>query len=279
MTMTIHIVTDSTSDISPELARENGITVVPALVRFGNEQFRDGVDLTPDEFYRRLQTSPYHPSTSQPSPADFAAVFETLAPTSSGIICITISSKLSGIYNSAVQGKSLTYNRCPIEVVDSGFNSVGLGLVVLATARSARLGAEMEDILNQTSTTLKQIHMLGVFDTMKYLVRGGRVTKIKAAAAALLGVKPMLTFKNGEVSQAGLVRTYSRGLNRLADFVKGFSKVSDLAIAHSQVPERVAELKSKLEGVFPVDRIWTADLGPTLGAHGGPGVLLIALIA
>ena len=218
-------------------------------MRFGKEQFRDGVDLTSDEFYRRLQTSPYHPSTSQPSPADFAAVFETLAPTCNGIVCITISSKLSGIYNSAVQGRSLTDDQCPIEIVDSGFNSVGLGLIVLAAARSARLGAEMDDILNQTSKTLKQIHMLGVFDTMKYLVRGGRVTKIKAAAAALLGIKPILTFKNGEVSQAGLVRTYNRGLNRLTDFVKGFSRVTALAIAHSQVPERVAELNTSLKGV------------------------------
>ena len=136
--MTVKVITDSTSDIPAELARKLDIEVVPVYVRFGETVYLDGIDIGTDDFYRKLAMLPDHPATSQPSPEDFAAVYHEHAKASDGIVTITISSKISGTYNSAVLAKSIIEDSVPVEVIDSKFNSAGLGLVVIAAARLAR---------------------------------------------------------------------------------------------------------------------------------------------
>jgi DegV family protein with EDD domain len=275
--MAIKIVTDSTADLSPAVCEQLGITVVPAIVRFGDEEFRDGVDITPSEFFKRLVVSAVHPQTSQPSPADFAKAFHRAAITASGIISINVSSKLTGIYNSAVQGKALANEKCPIEVVDSTFVSVGLGHIVLAAAKAAKAGATLNEVLSEARKAISGTKMVALLDTVAYLVKGGRVNIIKGAASKLLGLKPILTINNGEIIQSGLVRTYSQGINRIADFVKNQKDIVSLAIAHSGVPHRVTELKEKLADIVRPDSIDIIELGPALGVHGGPGVIAIAV--
>ena len=275
--MTVRIVTDSTSDIPLPLAEELNIKVVPVIVRFGNQEFRSGIDLTSQEFYSKLATSGIHPHTSQPAPEDFAKVFRELGSDCEGIISINISAKLSGTVNSANQGKTLAAGKCPIEVVDSRFNSIGLGIIVIKAAKHAQSGGSLPQIIETVKIDIEKIRMLGIFDTMKYLVRGGRVSLIRASAARILNVKPLLTFCDGEVAQAGLVRSYDTGINKIFNFVRSQGKIIDLAIAHSMVAERAAELKSRLGEFFPVNDILVTELGPALGVHGGPGVLLIAL--
>jgi DegV family protein with EDD domain len=275
--MTVRIVTDSTADIPLSLVEELGIKVVPVIVRFGNQEFRSGVDLTSNEFYLKLTKSEIHPHTSQPSPEDFAKIFREVESDCEGIISINISAKLSGTINSANQGKLLASGKCPIEVVDSRFNSIGLGLIVIQAAKLARAGESLSRILETIKSSIEKTKMMGIFDTMKYLVRGGRVSSIRASAARILNVKPMLTFRDGEVVQAGLVRSYDRGINKIVDFVRNQGKILDLAITHSMVAERAADLKSRLRELFPVNNILVTELGPALGVHGGPGVLLVAL--
>ena len=275
--MTINIVTDSTADLSPTICREWGITVVPAIVRFGHEVFRDGVDITPEDFYTRLATSPVHPHTSQPSPEDFANAFRQASATSQGVVSIHATAKLSGIYNSALQGKAIVGEKCPIVVLDSRFTSVGLGLVVLAAAKAARAGATMSEALTEARQAITEIKMLGLFDTMEYLIRSGRVSHIKGIASRILGIKPILTFKDGEIVQSGLARTYNRGVSKIVDFVKSQKRIVSLAIAHSRVPNRVAELKEKLADFISPETVMVSELGPALGVHGGPGVLAIAV--
>jgi DegV family protein with EDD domain len=276
--MTVRVVTDSTSDIPSALVEELGIKVVPAIVRFGNHEFRSGVNLTSEEFYLKLATSGVHPHTSQPSPEDFAKVFRELELDCEGIVSINISAKLSGTFNSANQGKLLVSGKCPIEVIDSYFNSIGLGLIVIQAAKLAKAGASLPQVIETVKLDIKKIRMLGIFDTMKYLVRSGRVSLIRASAARILNVKPMLTFRDGEVTQEGLVRSYDKGINKIVDFVRSQDKIIDLAIAHSMVKERATELKSRLGKLFPIgDNILITELGPALGVHGGPGVLLVAL--
>ena len=275
--MTVRIVTDSTSDIPSHLVEELDIKVVPVIVRFGNQEFRSGIDLTSQEFYTKLTISGVHPHTSQPSPEDFAKVFRELGSDCEGIVSINISAKLSGTVNSANQGKTLVAGKCPIEVIDSRFNSIGLGIIVIRAAKLANSGASLPQIVETVKIDIEKIRMLGIFDTMKYLVRGGRVSLVRASAARILNVKPMLTFRDGEVAQAGLVRSYDKGINKIVEFVRSQGKVVDLAIAHSMVAERAAELKSRLGKLFLVDDILVTELGPALGVHGGPGVLLVAL--
>ncbi|MFC2013761.1 DegV family protein [Chloroflexota bacterium] len=275
--MSVKVVTDSTADISPEVANALGITIVPAYIRFGDDVYRDGVDITNEGFYQKLVTSFVYPTTSQPTPQDFARVYSDCPREDSGIISIHISSNISDTYDSATQGKKIVGGKCQIEVVDSRFTSVGLALVVMAAARKAQEEGGLRSVLEETQQAINQVHMLGIFDTMKYLILGGRVSKATAAVANIFQIKPLLTFRNGEIVRAGLVRTYAKGIDRLYEFAQIPSTIQDLAIAHSFIPEQASQLKARLGSIFPEDRIYVAQLGATLGVHGGQGVLLLAL--
>ena len=275
--MNIQVVTDSTADLPPELAAELGIRVVPIYVRFGNEAYRDGEDIRSEELYRRLTTSPIHPATSQPTPEDFAAVYEEYCGRADGIISVHISSRISGTCNSAVVAQEMLKGRCPVEVIDSGFNSGGLALATLAAARLAKAGESLAEIAAGTRRALGQISMLGFFRTVKYLARGGRASKVIVAAASILKVMPLLTFHQGDIVRAGLVRSVAQGMERLYNFAAGKREVAEMVIAHSAVPELAEQLKQRLGGLFPEERIRIMKLGAGLGVHGGPGVLLVAL--
>lgn len=275
--MRVKIVTDSTSDISPEVAHNLDITVVPSYVQFGNEVYRDGVDISKAGFYQKLATSFVHPSTSPPTPEDFAKVYSDCSKETDNIVSIHISAKVSDTCKAALQGKKTAERKCKIEVIDSQFGSVGLGLVVMTAAKLAQAGENLQSVLDETGKTIDQIRMLGILDTMKYLVMGGRVSKATAAVANIFQIKPLITFKNGEVVRAGLIRTYSKGIDRLYEFVETNPTIQDLAIAYSTVPEQANQLKKRLSSIFPEERIYVSQLGASLGVHGGPGVLILAL--
>ena len=275
--MSVKIVTDSTSDISPEVAQALGITVVPAYVHFGHEVYREGVDISKAGFYHKLLTSFVHPSTSEPTPQDFARVYSDCSKESDGIVSIHISAQISGTYNSALQGKKMAKGKCQIEVIDSHFISIGLALVVMRAARLAAAGESIQSVLGETRKAVDQVHMLGLFDTLKYLVLGGRVSKATAAIAGILQIKPLLTSRNGEIIREGLVRTYSRGMDRLYEFVENRPNIQDLAIAYSTVPEQAKQMNERLSSIFPGEKIHVAQVGSALGVHGGPGALVLAL--
>ena len=273
----VKIVTDSSSDIPTEIAKNLGITIVPCYVRFGKEVFRDGVDLNTEEFYKKLAVSDIHPNTAQPSPGDFLDFYNKLVDSTESIVSIHISSKLSGVYNSALQAKKLVDSKCQIEVVDSLFNSAGLGLITIAAAKLANSGAKIQSVLEEVAKAITQIRMLGIFDTLKYMIRGGRITKLKGTIVSVIGVKPMLTFRDGEVVQAGLARTYSKGVDKLVAYVKSNLPITDLSIVHSAFLEGATGLKRRLADIFPEEGILISELSPALGVHGGPGVLLVAI--
>jgi len=273
----IKIVTDSTSDIPHEVARDLNIEIIPAVIQWNGETFRDGIDIDADEFYRRLTTSTHHPTTSQPSPGDFVKVYQLLAGDSEGIVSIHISSKLSGTYQSALLAKQTMEQKLPIEVIDSQYNSMGLGLISIAAARVARAGGQLQDVLEETKKAINQIRMLGIFATLKYAIAGGRINKSIGRVASVLNIKPMLTFKNGEVATAGLATTYTKGVDKIINFVKNNLPIRDLAIVHSAVIDEAMKLRDRLGEVLPKNDTIVAPLGSSLGVHGGPGVLLVAL--
>jgi DegV family protein with EDD domain len=275
--MSVQVVTDSTCDIPQEMAGGLGIRIVPIYVRFGNSVYRDGEDIDREEFYRRLKVSPVHPATSQPTPEDFERVYKEYCDTAEGIVSIHISSKISGTFNSANIARKMLVSRCPIEVIDSKFNSGGLALVAMAAARLARAGKGMEAILAETRRAIKQVRMYGVFETMKYLARSGRVNRAIVMAASFLKVMPLLTFRDGEIIRTGLVRSLNRGMDKICRFVVGQRDITELVIVHSAIPERARTLKGRLDGYFPAGKTITLELGAGLGVHGGPGVLLVAL--
>jgi len=272
----IRIVTDSTADLSSDIVKDLNLTVAPVHVHFGSEVYQDGVDITPSEIYQKLDSAPVHPTTSQPNPEDILALYRNLGQEDEGIVSIHISSEISGTVNSARIAAGM-YPDSPVEIIDSRFNSVGLGLVVQAAARVAKAGGKMAEVVAEARQAVSQVDMLGLFDTLKYVYRGGRISRAKFTVGSLIGIKPILNFKDGKLHQAGVVRSYTAGMVRLEKFVRSSRNISDLAIAHSAVPDKAEELKHKLGEFFEFERIQIHELGAALGVHGGPGVLLIGI--
>ena len=275
--MAVKIVTDSSADLPAQLVDELGITIVPLYVRFGEEVYRDRVDITEDEFYQRLTHDPVHPSTIQPSPQDFADVYQKLSQEADGIVSIHISSKLSGTCNSALQAKEMVGNKCPIEVVDSQILTMGLGLVTMAAAKEAEAGESLQRVLEMVKQIIPNIHLLGLLDTLKYLLLGGRIGKAKALLGSILNVKPVLTLKNGEVVPAGQVRSRSKGIGRLIDLVKNTENIEDLVVVYNTTIDEAQTMVERLGSVFNKEQIRLARIGPMLGVHMGPGTLIVVI--
>ncbi len=275
--MTIKIVTDSTCDIPPQLARDLGITVVPAYVRFGDKVYRDRVDINEDAFYERLLHGPIHPSTTQPPPQDFIDIYKKLAQEVDGIVSIHATSKLSGIYNSALLGKEAVEKECPIEVIDSQVLTMGLGQLVIAANTLAGSGKNLQQVVNEVKQMIPSIRVVGLLDTLKYLALGGRIGKVQALIGSLLNVKPILTMKNGELVPVGRVRSRAKGIDMLFELVKNTADIQDLAIVYNTTLDEALALAGRVGSIFPRDRIRLARLGPALGVHAGPGILWVAL--
>ena len=275
--MTVKIVTDSTADLPPNLIQELGITVVPAYVGFGNKTYRDGVDISHDELYQKLVESDVPVTTSQPTPSDFANVYKKLLKETDEIVSIQLTSKLSGTYNSALQGKDMVKGESRIAVVDSLSTSMGLGLIMLAAARLAEAGENLPRIIEEVRQSIPNIRIWGFFDTLKYVLRGGRLGKAKALLGSVLPVKPILTIRDGELHPIGFVRTRAKGIERLINNLKNSVNVQEVAIVHSTTPDDAQTLKERISSFFDKNSIHISRLGPALGVHGGPGTLILAL--
>jgi DegV family protein with EDD domain len=274
--MTVKIVTDSTADIPVAMAEKLGITVVPEYLRFGEEVFRDRVDITGDEFYARLITDPIHPATAQPSPQDFTNIYREVAKKADGIVSIHLSGKLSGTVNSALRGKE-PITECPIEVIDSQVVTMGLGELAIAANEMALAGKTMQEITAAVKLMIPNIHILGFLDTLKYLALGGRIGKMQALLGSVLNIKPILAVKEGVLTPVGRVRSRAKGTDVLFDYVKSIPDIQDLAVIYNTTPDEAKELVKRLGSVYPEKAIRLAQLGPALGVHTGPGILFIAL--
>jgi len=275
--MPVKVVTDSTADLPDQLVQELGITVVPIYVRFGEEVYRDRVNISEDEFYQRLEHTTVHPSTVQPGPQDFLEVYRKLSSDADGIVSIHISGKLSGTCNSALMAKEMMGTGCPIEVVDSETLSMSLGLIVIVAATAAKAGESLDKVVEAVKQTIPQIHFLALLDTLKYLAKGGRIGKVKALLGSVLSVKPMLAIKDGELVPVSQVRTRAKGIDKLFDFVRKATNIQDLAIVYNTTPDEALALSGRMGSIFPQERIRLARVGPGLGVHGGPGALIVAI--
>lgn len=277
--MGIKIVTDSTADIPPQLAEELGISVVPVYVRFGNETFRDRIDITEDQFYQRLLNDPVHPKTMQPSPKDFADTYRVLAQQSEGIVSIHVTSKLSGTYNSAVQGKKEIQKDFPVEVIDSQVVTMGLGQLVIAANEMALSGQKPQEIVAGVKRLIPSIHLLGLLDTLKYLAMGGRIGKAQTLLSSILSVKPLLSIKEGLLVPVGVSRSRSGGIEKLIAFVKNTRNKRELAVVYNTTLDEAQSLIDRISSFYPREKIRLARLGPGLGVHGGPGILFVSIMS
>ncbi len=276
--MAIKIVTDSSSDMPAEVAGKLGITVVPLNVSFGTEEFKDGVDLPADRFYERLSTEPEFPKTSQPSVGDFAQTYQRVSEDADGIVSVHVSSKLSGTFNSASQARTEAAVGCPIEVVDTSQASMGLGMVAMAAARSARAGGTLEEVASAARDAVGLCQCVALFETIEYLRRGGRIGRAGALAGKLLRIRPMIIIREGVVHELAKERTRARGIARLQRTAREFAPLEDLAVMYSTTPDDAADIADSLRDVLPDGKEpIVARFGPVIGTYTGPGALGLGL--
>ena len=275
--MRVSVVTDSTSDLPPQVAKELGITVVPAQIQFGDQVFLDGVDLTTDEFYRKLQASPTLPKTSPASISTFNSIYRRLAEEADAIISIHVVAKLSVTYDIARQASAGL--KCPIAVVDSQTASMACGLLAIAAAKAALAGESLKDIEGLVRQAIPHTVTFGIFGTLEYLAKGGRIGKGQAFLGTLLKINPILAIKMSEVVPVERVRTRSRAVERLCEIVRGLGTLREMSVMRTTDSAEADDLVQRLSSIFPPERVYRASIGPSMGTQVGPGAVGVALIA
>ena len=274
--MTVKVITDSTADLPPALAEELGITVVPLNVHFGTEVYRDGVEITADEFYRRLVTASRLPTTSQPTPGDFLSAYDEMGQTTDEILSVHVSAKLSGTMNSATQAREEYGGACRIEIIDSLQGSMGLGMLAIAAAEAARRGDSLDDVVTETRATIPKVGFIGLLDTLEYLEKGGRIGKAQAFMGSLLRIKPLLTIRDGEAHPLERARTRAKGVDRMCELVQAEMPLKDLAVVYTTTPDEARALAQRLQSYLPQGEVILSQVGPVVGTYLGPGVLGVA---
>ncbi|HUU65085.1 MAG TPA: DegV family protein [Dehalococcoidales bacterium] len=276
--MPVKVVTDSVSDLPPEVVQELGITVIPLNVRFGEKVYRDGIDLTTEQFYERLVHNKVLPVTSVPTPVTFAEAYDKLAEEADEILAIVLTSKLSGTYEVARQSIGLMKRKCRVEVVDSQWAVMAEGFIVMAAARAAQAGASLEEALEVVRRNIPRVDMRAAFDTLEYLRRGGRIGAAQALLGSILKINPIITMKDGLVEPAGRAHSRSKAIDHLYQFVASYAHIEELAIEEAACPEDANLLVKRLSAVFPKERIYRSKTTPVIGTHTGPGLLLVAVM-
>jgi DegV family protein with EDD domain len=272
--MNVKILVDSTADIPEELTQKLDITVVPIYTLFGAESYRDGVDIDHETLYKRLLNGE-QPTTSQSTPQDFTKAYNLITPEVDGVCSIHISSELSGTYSSAVQAANQKPWPCPINVIDTRLLSISHGIIAIKAARLAKEGKSLEEISNAVEDMMKRVRLLVLFDTLKYLERGGRIGKAKSLVGSLLNVKPLLSMREGSFIPVGQVRNRKKGIDKLAEFAESAGNIEELCILYSTTPNEAHSLAKRLNSIFPQEKTLVSRLGAGLAPHGGPGVLAI----
>jgi DegV family protein with EDD domain len=268
----VRVVTDSASDLSTALAAEIGVTVVPLTIRFGTEEFVDQRDLTPEEFWRRCKASPVLPETAAPSPGAFQEAFSAATDAGDEVLCITISSKLSATFQSAQAAADALGGGAAVRVIDSDSVTMGQGLLAIAAAESARDGATLDTLVTDTLDRITRTRVYGVVDTLEHLQKGGRIGGAAALLGSLLSIKPVIQVNDGVVEQESRQRTRNRSLDYLAAKVLADQPLDRLAVCSGAAPD-LDLLLAKLAHVEVAHPMLTADLGPVVGTHAGPGTV------
>ena len=268
----VAIVTDSTADLPPELTRSRPITVVPLTLNFEGKSLLDGVDIRPDEFYRRLPSVTTHPTTSQPSPGRFADAYASLLNDHDAVVSIHISRKLSGTYESARQAADMTDPK-RVRVVDSELVSMSLGLLTLAAASLSSSGSDAAAIEAKVLEMRPHIQTYFSVATLEFLRRGGRIGRDSALLGSVLQVKPVLCIRDGLVTPLERVRTFERALNRVVELTREVDRGHGVCVivGHAGAEADAEKIGRELDSV--AETLMIQPLGPVVGAHAGPGVV------
>jgi DegV family protein with EDD domain len=272
----IKIISDSTCNLSPEVVAQYDIHVAPIAIQFGEETYEEGIDIDPETFYNKIDELGIIPTTSQPSPARFAQLYQQFAKEGRDILVLTVTEKHSGTYASATMAQSLA-PEADVAVFDSAAISLGTGLMIIEAARAAADGLSRDKILEKLTRIRENFELFLTPATLKYLQMSGRVGRLQGALASLLNVKPIIALKEGALEAMENVRTRSAALDRLVEkMVESFGDTPiTLAVVHARAADEAQALFEKAKDKLNIKEHMIDDLSISLAVHGGPGVLAI----
>ncbi|HEY5109811.1 MAG TPA: DegV family protein [Acidimicrobiales bacterium] len=274
----IRVVTDSACDLSADVAAEHGITIVPLSIRFGDEEFVDGRDLTTEEFWARCKASAVLPETAAPSPGAFQEAFLAAAAEGyDGVLSLSLSGGVSATYQSAVAAAKAVADRIEVRTVDSRTMTMSLGLMALDVADLAAGGADLDTLEARAKVLIPRTSVYGAVENLDHLEKGGRIGGAKALLGSLLSIKPVVTLVNGEVAEESKQRTRGRSLQYLADKVLNSAPLSRVAVAHGAATDLDTFL-DLLKDVKSEHPLIVSQLGPVIGTHTGPGTMGICMV-
>lgn len=279
--MGIKIVTDSVADVPKEIVDQLDIKVLPLTVNFEDGSFKDGIDITKQEFYKKLSSSKKLPTTSQISPANFIEAFNPLSKNGDDIIAILMSSKLSGTYNSAIAAKEYLPDK-NITVIDSKLVTFPQGLLVIEAARMASKGHTKTEIVDRVLYMRENMKCKFIVDDIEYLRKGGRLTPSQALIGKLLNIKPILTMNNGNLIYHDKVRGKKKAIKWVINWIKKNNynlNEKTVGLFHSDNYEFLIDLRKELINNNAIREIIEAETGAVVGTHAGPGCIAIAFVA
>ena len=278
----VAIVTDTTACIPRDQIDKYGIELVPVVFVFGDKSYRDGIDMNPSEFYARLRQAKKLPTSSGSLPGPYLEAYHEASQRATGILCITLPAKLSGMFNSAQLAREMAKEALPnvdIEVLDCGTAAAAEGLVALAAAKAAALGKSLAEVVDVATSVMQRVNLFATLDTLYYLVKGGHVPKAAAVASSLLQIKPIFTVNSGEARPVTNARTNPGAMKRILKImgqrvVKG--QPLYVAVMHADALDRAKELRDEISSRFACTELFITDFTPVMGVHTGPGVIGVA---
>jgi len=277
----VAVLTDSIACLTPDMVRQYQLRVIPLNIHFDGRTYRDGVDLDSAEAYRLLKEAPAHFASSPASVGEYIAAYREASTRAEGILCITLSAKLSGLYDMAriaqeEAGRALPGT--PIEVLDSGTAACGEGLIVAAAARAAAAGKSLAEVTRVARAVRDKVSVIGIMETVRHVYRTGRIPKITAKMGSLLNIKPIFAISDGVVRIAGLARNKEQAVKRALTMMrkKVGAKPVHVAVAHADTRQEGERLKEQIAAAFNCVELWLTDFSPVMGYATGAGVLAIA---
>jgi DegV family protein with EDD domain len=277
----VAIVTDSVACLPRELVEQYGIRIAPINFYFGDRVYRDWVDITPSEAYELFLKDPSAFKTSGINPTDCLEIYRQASNNAKGILCVTLSSKLSVVYNSALKAKERAQADFPqtsVEVLDSQTATAAEGFVALAAARAAEEGKSLAEVVKVAEEVRDKVCLAALMDTIRYVYRSGRIPKIVARAGSMLNIKPVLTISAGVVRFKGAVRNREHGIERVIKITRG--KVGErpvhMAVMHAYALDDAQKLKKQVESEFNCAELWITEFSPVMGYACGTGTLGLA---